>query len=666
MRSLNVTSLAGVVMLLALSGYAAAQERITLRIADQKGGMRSQLEAANALQDLPYEIKWAEFPAAAPLAEALNAGAVDAGIIGDAPLLFALANGAPVKAIAVDKSNPAGTAVLVSPGSALKSAADLKGKRIATGKGSIGHFVALKALEQAGISPKEVQWVFLGPVDAKVALLNGSVDAWATWEPYTTQLVKTAEGQILVSGKGLLPGNTFLAATDDALKDPQKRAALQDYLNRLAGAERWAYANLDSYGKTLGEIIRFPADIARAQFANRQSQWLRLDAKTVAQQQSTADFYLANGLIRAKLDVTPTFDNGFSVRCRAGPCGGVAMMTSRRRFLRLTGSLALAGASLPLWAHDMAAMASGEEHPALRLAQPYKIKLAINKSAVCLAPVAVAEQQKIFSKYNLDVEFVNFGNSTDVLLEAIATGKADAGVGMALRWLKALEQGFDVKLTAGTHGGCLNLLTAKNSPFGGLESLKGQTIGVTDMAGPDKNFFAILLKRHGIDPISDVQWKVYPADLLSVALDKREIAAISGSEPFSYRLLDTGKYQLIASNMTGDYARLSCCVLGVSGSLARDHKPAAAALTQAILEAHSYAAAHPESVAQSFLAHALNTNEAEVSGILHGQGHGHHAVGEAFVKELTQYAVDLQRVQVIKPGTDPHQFAESIYVNVFA
>ena len=133
------------------------------------------------------------------------------------------------------------------------------------------------------------------------------------------------------------------------------------------------------------------------------------------------------------------------------------MMTTRftrRRFLQFTGGLALAGASAPLWAHDMAEMASGDEYPALRLAQPYKIKLAINKSAVCLAPVAVAEQQKIFSKYNLDVEFVNFGNSTDVLLEAIATGKADAGVGMALRWLKALEQGFDVKLTAGTHGGC--------------------------------------------------------------------------------------------------------------------------------------------------------------------------------------------------------------------
>ena len=105
---------------------------------------------------------------------------------------------------------------------------------------------------------------------------------------------------------------------------------------------------------------------------------------------------------------------------------------SRRRFLQLSGGLALAGVSLPLWAHDMANMASGDAHPALRLPEPYKIKLAINKSAVCLAPVAVAEQQKIFSKYNLDVEFVNFGNSTDVLLEAIATGKADAGDGAAL------------------------------------------------------------------------------------------------------------------------------------------------------------------------------------------------------------------------------------------
>ncbi|HBR3149656.1 aliphatic sulfonates ABC transporter substrate-binding protein, partial [Klebsiella pneumoniae] len=53
--------------------------------------------------------------------------------------------------------------------------------------------------------------------------------------------------------------------------------------------------------------------IARAQFANRQSQWQPLAEETVAQQQATADFYLANGLIRTRLDVKPTFDRRFSV-----------------------------------------------------------------------------------------------------------------------------------------------------------------------------------------------------------------------------------------------------------------------------------------------------------------------------------------------------------------
>lgn len=120
----RLLALAGALL---LAGQVLAEPRIELRIGDQKGNMRAQLEAADGLRDLPYDIKWAEFPAAAPLAEALNAGAVDAGIIGDAPLLFALASGAQVKAIAVDKSDAYGTAVLVDPGSALHAAADLKG-----------------------------------------------------------------------------------------------------------------------------------------------------------------------------------------------------------------------------------------------------------------------------------------------------------------------------------------------------------------------------------------------------------------------------------------------------------------------------------------------------------------------------------------------------------
>lgn len=315
---------AALASLLLSASLVQAGEPLTLRVADQKGNMRAQLEAANALQDLPYRIHWAEFPAAAPLAEALNAGAVDAGIIGDAPLLFAIAAGAKVKAIAVNKSNPYGTALVVKNASPLRSAADLKGKRIATGRGSIGHFVALKALGQAGLTAKDVEFRFLGPVDAKMALANGSVDAWSTWEPYTALAETADDSRVLISGQGLWAGNSFIAATDAALADPARREALQDYLQRLNGAQQWAYAHVDDYAKTLAQIIGFPEQAAKLSFSRRAQHWQALDEATLHQQQETADFYHAHGLLPKRLEVGPTVDRGFSVEAAKAPLSAAA------------------------------------------------------------------------------------------------------------------------------------------------------------------------------------------------------------------------------------------------------------------------------------------------------------------------------------------------------
>ncbi|WP_147197816.1 ABC transporter substrate-binding protein [Pantoea sp. CCBC3-3-1] len=304
-------------LIMLLAGAATqADDGVTLRIADQKGNMRAQLEATNLLENLPYHIEWAEFPAAAPLAEALNAGAVDVGIIGDAPLLFSIAAGSQVKAVAVDKSDPYGTAVVVNKDSAIKTVANLKGKSIGTGRGSVGHFVALKALEQAGIKPEEVHFRYLTPSDAKIALASGAVDAWATWDPYTALAETSGTGRVLVSGRGLSTGNSFLAATDSALANETKRKALQDYINRLAEAEKQAYANIDNYSVTLAKIIGFPKEAIRLSFGRRQSHWQAIDSATITQQQETADFYQKQGLINKPLQVEPTFYRGLTVQAQ--------------------------------------------------------------------------------------------------------------------------------------------------------------------------------------------------------------------------------------------------------------------------------------------------------------------------------------------------------------
>ncbi|MFT3801184.1 MAG: ABC transporter substrate-binding protein [Burkholderiaceae bacterium] len=285
---------------------SARADAVVLKAGDQKGGLRALLEAADALRDLPYEIRWAEFPAAAPLAEALNAGAVDFGTIGDAPLIFALAAGVRIKAFAANRSDPYGTAVLVRPDSPLKNAADLKGRSIGTNRGSIGHFIALKALASAGLSGNDASFRFIPPADAKLALTQGALDAWATWEPYTAMAETAGQARVLVDGRGLSSGLGFLAGTETALAT--KRAALADFTQRVVRAQQWSYQHVDEYSDSLARIIGIPARAARLQFERRATRWVPLDAAVLSDQQRTADFFLQAGLLKQKLDVAATFD----------------------------------------------------------------------------------------------------------------------------------------------------------------------------------------------------------------------------------------------------------------------------------------------------------------------------------------------------------------------
>ncbi|WP_011299609.1 ABC transporter substrate-binding protein [Cupriavidus necator] len=300
-------------LLAALPGAGAvrAQGRPLLKAGDQKGGLRALLESANALRGLSYDIQWTEFPAAAPLAEALNAGAVDCGPIGDAPAIFALAAGTRIRLIGANRSDPYGTAILVRPDSPLKNAADLKGKSIGTNRGSIGHFVALKALESAGLRPEDANIRFLPPADAKLALTSRSVDAWATWEPYTAMAETSGHARVLVSGRGLWSGLSYVAATDTALA--AKRVVLADFLQRVVRAQAWSYQHVPEFSGTLARIIGISPEAARLQFERRHTQWQKIDDALIAEQQRTADFYLKTALLKQRLDARATFDTGFAV-----------------------------------------------------------------------------------------------------------------------------------------------------------------------------------------------------------------------------------------------------------------------------------------------------------------------------------------------------------------
>jgi NitT/TauT family transport system substrate-binding protein len=278
-------------------------------------------------------------------------------------------------------------------------------------------------------------------------------------------------------------------------------------------------------------------------------------------------------------------------------------------------------------------------------------------------PVAI--DQGFFRKQNLDIELVNYSGSTDQLLEAIATGKSDAGLGMALRWLKPLEQGFDVKIVAGTHGGCMRALAPAGSSIANVADLKGKVVAVGDMAGPDKNFFSVQLAKAGIDPNKDVEWRQYPGNLLPLAVEKGEAQALLAGDPLAYLWLRDGRLKEVGSNLDGPYKDMSCCIVGVRGSLLRDDPQAARGLTQALLDAAMFVAQNPEKAALSFKAYApKDATEADLQAMVRYHTHHHHPVGDVLKRELKTYADDLKTVSVFKPSTDTAKFAERIYANV--
>ena len=295
-------------VLLGLVTSAGAQ--VTLRVGDQKGNSRAVMEAAGVLKDVPYKIEWKEFAAAAPLLEALGVGAIDSGIVGDAPFTFAAASNVPVKAIAAIRQTREGLAILVPENSSITSFDQLKGKTIATGRGSIGHQLVLAAMDQRGWTADDVKLVFLAPSDAKVAYTQGSVDAWSTWEPYVSQEEVLFKARRILTGEGLTPGLSFQVATPAAIKE--KREALADFVRRLTAARAWSQDHVEAYAEAWGKLMNIPPAVPLNWLTRARIRIAPIDDSVIADEQKTIDLYLRTGLIKQQLSASGVLDRCFA------------------------------------------------------------------------------------------------------------------------------------------------------------------------------------------------------------------------------------------------------------------------------------------------------------------------------------------------------------------
>ena len=331
---------------------------------------------------------------------------------------------------------------------------------------------------------------------------------------------------------------------------------------------------------------------------------------------------------------------------------------SRRGVLRAAGALGAGAVAAGLLARPTSYAIAGNAP---------KRRLSWTEFAACHSPVAFALANGIYAKHDLDVELFYQGASGQTLIQSIATNKTDAGAGLLYDWIKPLEQGLDVKLFVGSHGGCTRLLASKASGITTLEGLKGKTIVSYDVASPPKHSFQVALAKAGLDPERDVNWLNVPFDLVGETVGRGEADALAHLDPWAFAHKKKFDLYEVANTQTGVFDGAVCCVLGVNSAFLEANRDAVRRLAEANIEIHEYAAAHPEEVAKWFVENlnpgfpVEDIHEQVASWVLHN-----HPVGKELQDQVKHAADDLALIKVLDPTTDSTELAGRVTVDILA
>ncbi|MEU6225584.1 ABC transporter substrate-binding protein [Streptomyces sp. NPDC047042] len=289
---------------------AGSGSRVTLTLGDQAKTLQTLVGASDALKGAKYQVKWAEFEGAAPLFQAVQAGAADTTYSADLPALQALSGGVKFRNVAALKNDGHHTGIIVRKDSDVRSVKDLKGRKVvvSSAKGSIAEYLLANVLKQNGLKYSDVKVQYLLPTDAQAAFSAGKIDIWATFGVYQAVGLQQG-GRLLIDGAdGRISGYGFIGASEKALADPAKKAALGDFLKRLGTALAWTSTHQDAYADAIVERNGADPAIARTLASAAYSKVLPITPEVSSTVQDVADLMNGIGVLEPNVDVAKSAD----------------------------------------------------------------------------------------------------------------------------------------------------------------------------------------------------------------------------------------------------------------------------------------------------------------------------------------------------------------------
>lgn len=256
-------------------------------------------------QDLAQDgikVEWTQSLGSNKALELLNSRSIDFGSTAGAAALLGKANGNPIKAVYV-YSKPEWTALVTRSNTGIRNVEDLKGKKVAATRGTDPHIFLLRALDQVGLSEKDIELVQLQHPDGRAALERGDVDAWAGLDPHMAKTELEQGSQLFYRNPDF---NTY------GILNVREAFAQQypNYVERVIAsyekARQWALDNPEEFKTILAEEAKLSDAVATKQLERTD-----LSEPVIGEVQKTAilaagDVLKRSGVVPASINVEET------------------------------------------------------------------------------------------------------------------------------------------------------------------------------------------------------------------------------------------------------------------------------------------------------------------------------------------------------------------------
>jgi NitT/TauT family transport system substrate-binding protein len=215
----------------------------------------------------------------------------------------------------------------------------------------------------------------------------------------------------------------------------------------------------------------------------------------------------------------------------------------------------------------------------------------LQTASMCQAPQYVAEDLLRGEGFT-DVRYIK-KDGQRAIADALASGEASINMHFSGPLILRLDTGAPITILAGVHPGCYELFATERVRT--LSDLKGKTVGIRGLEGPEHVFLSSMLAYVGLDPRKDVTWVTHSTEQSIALLAEGKIDAFMGfpPDPQDIRARKIG-HVVVDSNLDRPWSQYFCCVVAANREFAQKYPVATKRALRAILKGTDVCASEPD------------------------------------------------------------------------